>query len=100
MILQIIPTVRSFVELVRYVFTIPGVSVFLTCQDPLENFFGQQRQRGRVHDNPSIAEFMTNTQALRVMNGVCGNARSLGNCRGQIAEENCETPPLPKRRSN
>ena len=37
-------TVRSFVELVKFVFTIPGVTVFLSgriCQDPLEGFFGQ-----------------------------------------------------------
>ena len=48
--------VTSFVELVEYVFTIPGVSVFLSnrlCQDPLEKVFGQQRQRGRVNENPS-----------------------------------------------
>ena len=41
--------VNSFVELVEYIFTIPGVTVFLSnhiCQDPIENFFGQQRQRG------------------------------------------------------
>ncbi len=58
-------------ELVEYVFTIPGVTVFLSnriCQDPLENFFGRQRQRGRVNENPSVAEFLQNTQALRVIN--------------------------------
>ena len=41
--------VNSSVELVEYIFTIPGVTVFLSnriCQDPIENFFGQQRQRG------------------------------------------------------
>ena len=34
--------VKSFVELVRYIFTIPGVKYFLSerlSQDPLENFF-------------------------------------------------------------
>lgn len=42
-------TAKSFVELVRYIFTIPGVKAFLSeclCQDPLEKFFGCQRQRG------------------------------------------------------
>ena len=35
--------VHSFVKLVEFVFTIPGVTVFLSnrvCQDPLGNFFG------------------------------------------------------------
>ena len=39
----------SFVELVKYLFTIPDVTSFLSeklCQDPLEKFFGSQRQRG------------------------------------------------------
>ena len=52
------------VELVRYLFTIPGVGVFLSnriCQDPLENFFGQQCQRGRANGNPSSSEFVRNT---------------------------------------
>ena len=45
---------KSFGELVRHLFTIPGVDSFLSqrlCQDPLERFFGTQRQRGGVHDN-------------------------------------------------
>lgn len=87
----------------RYVFTIPGVKSFLSqrlCQDPLENFFGCQRQRGGVHDNPSIQEFVKNTQALRVINSFCkGPAK--GNCRGghsgdPVEKENL-TESLPKR---
>lgn len=76
-------TVLSFIDLVTYVFTIPGVKVFLSnriCQDPLENFFGRQRQRGRVNENPSTAEFLKNTQALRVINSTTSTVR--GNCRG------------------
>lgn len=41
------------------------------CQDPLENFFGCQRQRGGTGDNPSITEFYHNTQALRVVDSFC-----------------------------
>ena len=40
------------------------------CQDPLENFFGEQRQRGRVNENLNAQELM-NTQALHVVNGFC-----------------------------
>ena len=65
-------------ELVNYIFQIPGVKAFLSeklCQDPLEKFFGCQRQRGGVNDNPNVQQFCANTQALRVINSVCGNVR-------------------------
>ena len=55
--------------MVEYIFTnILDVKVFLSnriCQDPLEKFFGQQRQRGRANENPSASEFIKNTQELR-----------------------------------
>ena len=88
----------------RLIFTIPGVTVFLSerlSQDPLEQFFGCQRQRGGTSENPNMAEFCKNTQALRVINSVCGDV-SRGNCRGNkcvhsldIEKENI---PLPKRK--
>ena len=50
------------------------------CQDPLEKFFGCQRQRGGTSDNPNVLEFYQNTQALRVIDSLCqgpvrGNSR-------------------------
>ena len=45
----------AFVELVETVFQFHGVKFFLSetiSQDPLEKFFGVQRQRGRVNENP------------------------------------------------
>lgn len=88
-------------DLVKYIFTIPGVTVFLSnrlCQDPVEGFFGQQRQRGRVNENPTVQQFVENTRALRVINGVCGQVR--GNCRrGSLKEgPKVENSALPKRR--
>ena len=60
--------------MVQYIFDkVPNVTFLLSqrlCQDPLERFFGLQRQRGGVHDNPNVNEFMKNTQALRVINCV------------------------------
>ena len=94
--------VKSFVELVKYIFTIPGVSVFLSnriCQDPLEGFFGQQRQRGRVNENPNAEQFYENTRALRVINGACSQVK--GNCRGSNKARKgpqVDMTPLPKRR--
>lgn len=81
----------------------PDVNSFLSqrlCQDPLERFFGLQRQRGGVHENPNVVEFSKNMQALRVVKSVCKTTSS-GNCRGgphesENIEELCE--PLPKRR--
>lgn len=92
-------------ELVRYLFKQPDVKSFLSqriCQDPLENFFGRQRQRGGVHDNPNVQEFTKNTQALRVINSF-GHRPTRGNCRGSRGEctnfkENVDDhEPLPKR---
>ena len=87
-------------ELLEFVFTIPDVSVFLSnriCQDPLENFFGQQRQRGRVNENPNAAEFKKNTQALRMVNSFCSGVR--GNCRGiQQGLFEIQNTPLKKRK--
>lgn len=99
---SIFNAVKSFVELVRYIFTIPGVKVFLSrniCQDPLEKFFGCQRQMGATHDNPTVMEFQRNSQALRVVNSFCkdiikGNCR--GNKRGSENIDDCDQP-LPKR---
>ena len=84
-------------------FNIPGVTVFLSqrlCQDPIEMFFGCQRQRGGVHDNPNCLEFYKNTQALRVVNSFCRDVAK-GNCRGSKREQievELENMPLPKRR--
>ena len=93
---------KSFVELTRYLFTMPGVKVFLSqriCQDALEMFFGCQRQRGATHDNPNVLEFYRNTQALRVANTASHSVK--GNCRGAMKESvetDKENQPLPKRR--
>ena len=95
--------VKSFIELVKFVFTIPGVFLFLSNrlnQDPIEKFFGQQRQRGGTHKNPNASQFLKNTQALRVINTTCGAIK--GNCRGDNgkqkrgAVENLENTPLSK----
>ena len=93
-------TGKSFIEMVRYLFTLPDVKSFLSqriCQDPLEKIFGCQRQRGGVHDNPNCTEFMKNTQALRVINGL---QAPKGNCRGGFTDKCKENwcTPLPKRK--
>ena len=99
---MIIFTVKSFVELVRYLLSIPGVTSFLSeklSQDPLEKYFGCQRQRGGTNENPTVQQFCKNSQALRVVNSVCGHIPR-GNCRGrkESIDWEQENRPLPKRR--
>ena len=57
--------VASFLEFIPHIFKIEGVTSFLSeklSQDPLEKFFGCQRQRGATNKNPTVAEFLKNTQ--------------------------------------
>ena len=75
--------VNSFLELIPYLFKIEGVSCVLSeklSQDPLEKFFGCQRQSG-TNDNPTVAQFLKNTQNLRVINSICLQEVT-GNCKG------------------
>ena len=76
--------VSSFLELVPKIFKIEGVTSFLSeklSQDPLEKFFGVQRQRGRTNENPNVSEFLNNTQSIRVINTIWIKDIT-GNCRG------------------
>ncbi len=80
----LIIAVHSFIDLVSYLFTLPDVESFLSeriSQDPLEKFFGRQRLRGGVNDNPNVSQFLKNSQALRVINSIDLDV-VLGNCRG------------------
>ena len=92
----------SFIEFAPFLFTIPGVTSFLSekaSQDPLEKFFGRQRLPGGVNDNPNVSQFLKNNQALRVINSIDYDIVN-GNCRGSNTvelpgEENSK--PLKKR---
>ena len=67
-------------------------------QDPLENFFGCQRQQGGTSDNPNVLEYYQNTQALRVVDSFC-RAPVRGNCRGSTSAMPYDfCTPLPKRK--
>ena len=45
-------------------------------QDPIEAFFGQQRSRGQRNDNPSVQQFIHNTQALIVQKSLVSGSSS------------------------
>ena len=93
----------SFVELVRFIFDIPGVEAFLSeklCQDSLEQFFSMQRQRGRTNENPNVHEFLSNTQQIAVVRSICQGTIK-GNCRVSTKrplDMEKENKPLPRRK--
>ena len=93
----------SFVELVDYLFDVPGVKYILSerlCQDPLESFFGKQRMRNGYGDNPTVQSFMKGTVSLRIQGSVATNP-ARANCR-RGKKRNPLAPvdntPIPKRK--
>lgn len=94
--------VSSFLELVPVVFAIPGVKCFLSnrlCQDPLEKYFGMQRQTGKSNENPSVVEFAKNSETLRLVGNMWfDDAR--GNCRRSVSVKQSieDTKHLPLRK--
>ncbi len=90
----------------KYLFaSVPGVKFFLSekiSQDPLEKFFGMQRQRGATNENPNVHQACKNTQALRVINTTCKFVNVKGNTRGNTAateKENFNEPLKKRKRS-
>jgi len=63
----------------RYLLKIDGAK-FLLCerftQDPVESFFGQQRQKGGGSENPTVRQFTYNTSSLRVQRSTAPIATS------------------------
>ncbi|KAL5474560.1 hypothetical protein EMCRGX_G026521 [Ephydatia muelleri] len=99
-------TVNSIVEMVKYLFSLEGVKSFLSnriSQDPIEKFFGCQRQRLSTNENPNAYEFSKNTETLRVVNSICRPSVH-GNCRATATTDTIdlakERRPLHKRRSH
>ena len=89
--------------MVRYLFENTDTQVFFSrriCQDPLEKFFGCQRQISATNNNITVEEFQKNTQALRIVNSFCRGAVR-GNCRGNedLSETQYHMETLPRRSS-
>ncbi|XP_019862720.1 PREDICTED: uncharacterized protein LOC109591422 [Amphimedon queenslandica] len=97
-------TTHSFIDLIKFIFTIPGVKSFLSerlSQDPLEKFFGRQRQRGRANKNPTSSEFLKNNRALRLVNSITIETHK-GNTRGKEEDLTTyvSTKPLERKRKS
>ena len=71
-----------FVELTKYLLSIPGVPVFMSkrlSKDPIDKLFGQHAAtKGSSNDNPNVPQFVKGTQALKVINTTSMNIK--GNC--------------------
>ena len=93
--------VHSFCEMAKFLLSHSSHGYILSerfNQDPIEAFFGQQRSRGQRNDNPSVQQFIHNTQALIVQKSlVSGSSSSITKKRcNQELSPLCR--PLPKRR--
>ena len=81
---------HSLSEMIRYLLSNDDAKFVLTerfNQDPVEIFFAQQRARGQRNDNPSVSQFLENTQALMVQ-------RSLAMGSSSSIRKRKETPDL------
>ena len=89
-------TVKSFIELGQYILSLPGTPPLLSrrlTQDPLEKYFGLQRQRGCVNDNPNATQFFKNSQALRVTQACSISIK--GKCRGDKKVDEARVSATP-----
>ena len=58
---------HSLSEMIQFLLSHEKIKFVLTerfNQDPLENFFGQQRARGQRNDNPSVSQLLEKTKLL------------------------------------
>lgn len=102
---------HSFVDLTKNILTKHSEDkLFLLSerlsQDPLENYFGKQRARGRRNDNPTVQSTLQNAGALRIQKSLAldpirGNSSRK---RRLFPESNTiddiDNEPQPKRQSN
>ena len=91
---------HSLSEMIRYLLSNDDVKFVLTerfNQDPIEIFFAQQRARGQRNDNPSVSQFLENTQALMVQRSLAMGSSSSIRKRKETPDISPLCQPLPKR---
>ncbi len=106
--LQFFFPVKSFVEMTKYILSETPADnseslYFLSeriSQDPIENYFGKQRARGRRNENPNMHQSVHNAAALRVQKSLALDPIR-GNCRRKrlnYSDNTIDDTPLPKRK--
>lgn len=91
----------SVVEATKFLLN-EGMEYVLTerfCQDPLEEYFGNQRKLGRRNDNPDMKTFGYNNNTIRVQRAISCQS---GNTRGRKDRDrswvNVSNDSVPKRK--
>ena len=96
----------SFVEMAKCLLGDGSAGIFLLSerisQDPLENYFGQQRARGGRNENPNLQQCLHNAAAIRVQKSIATDPIR-GNCSRKRhlcgdAQPDIDDTPLPKRK--
>ena len=82
-----------------------GVKFLLSerfCQDPVETFFSHQRSKGGHSDNPTVKQFLDNTESIRIQKSAA-LAPLRGNCSRKYSKREqqvieVDNTPLKKRK--
>lgn len=94
-------TVHSVTEVVKFLLE-EGMEFVLTerfCQDPVEEYFGKQRQLGRRSDNPDIRQFGYNSNTIRIERSIsCQSGNTKGRKDRKRAWEQVTDEKLPCRK--
>lgn len=94
-------TVHSVTEVVKFLLE-EGMEFVLTerfCQDPVEEYFGKQRQLGRRSDNPDIRQFGYNSNTIRIERSIsCQSGNTKGRKDRKKAWEQVTDEKLPCRK--
>jgi len=94
-------TVHSAIEATKFLLQ-EGMEYVLTerfCQDPVEEYFGNQRKLGRRSDNPDICQFGYNSNTIRIQRSVsCQSGNTRGRKDRKRAWEQVTDDKLPCRK--
>ena len=92
-------TIRGFIGAVKYLLDHGGVDFInarVFCQDPLEQFFSKQRQKGGGSSTPNLQKFMENARAIHIQRGLSVRKRT-ANTRADDAFQ-ISNEKMPRRR--
>ena len=96
-------TTYSMIEVVKFLLQ-EGFEQVLTerfCQDPVEEYFGNQRKLGRRSDNSDLAQFGYNDNTIRIQRYVsCTSGNTRGRYDKKRSWEQISEDPVPKRKHN
>ena len=95
------PPTYSITEATKFLLS-EGMEYVLTerfCQDPVEEYFGNQRKIGRRSDNPDVRMFGYNDNTIRIQRAVsCQSGNTRGRKDKDKAWVHVTDDPLPKRK--